>query len=114
LCEQHATPVMAEQCRNTRAGHESEERPFMGEEMRNDFEPHGLAHDRHAPQARKIPCAHLRRWSSRAKSALGQYRACPRNISGRAAWPCEGVSPRVIFEYPNPWFSAYQLRDLGE
>jgi hypothetical protein len=72
LSEQHATTVMAEHGRHARAGQASQEIPFMGEEMRNDLQPCGLAFDRHAPQAGKIPCADLRRRRCRSKSALDQ------------------------------------------
>ena len=86
----------------------------MREEWRNDFEPHGLAFDRHAPQAGKIPCAHLRRRCGRTKSALGQARTCPGEVGGRTARSGKGLSPRMVVEDPSPGLSAYGVRDLRE
>jgi len=82
--------------------------------MGDDFEPYGLAFDRHAPQAGKIPCAHLRRRCGRTKSALGQAGTCPGEVGGRTAWSRKGLSPRMVVEDPSPGLSAYGFRDLRE
>jgi len=86
----------------------------MSEEWGNDFEPYGLAFDRHAPQAGKIPCAHLRRRRGRTKSALGQARTCPSEVGGRAARSRKGLSSRMVVEDPGPGLSADAFRDLRE
>src|SRR5215468_7029827 len=86
----------------------------MGEEIWNDLQPYGLAFDRDAPQAGKVPGAHLRRRCCRTKSAFDQTRTCPSEIGGRAAWSCIGVSPRLVVEDPSPWLSAYGFRDFRQ
>jgi len=103
---------MAEHCGHARPTYESQERSFMSEEWGDDFEPYGLAFDRHAPQAGKIPCAHLRRRCGRAQSALGQTRTCPTEVGGRAARSRKGLSPRMVVEDPSPWLSPYGFGDL--
>jgi hypothetical protein len=92
LREQHATAVMPEHCRHVRASHEIQESPFMCKEMWNDLQPCGLAFDRHARQAGKIPTAHLPRRGCQSKPALGQERTRPSKVNCRAAGPREGVS----------------------
>ena len=82
LGQQHAAAVMTKEGRDLSAGEAGEDSSFMGENMRDNLQPYGLAFDWQPPEAGEIPCAYLCRRRDRPKPALGEARMRPCKVGG--------------------------------